>query len=75
MWLGTLAYTPFKDLTARVSSYTVPDILTSTYTDFVWRTPLNDDIKVQVGGQYMYQSSTGADLLDTALPSAPGELA
>lgn len=63
MWLGTLSYSPIKDLTARVSSYTVPDILTSTYTDFVWRTALTDDLKLQVGAQYMYQTSNGDDLL------------
>ncbi len=63
LWLGSLSYSPAKDFTARVSTYHVPNILTSTYTDFVWLAPLWDPFKIRVGGQFMYQSSAGANLL------------
>jgi len=63
LWLGSLSYSPAKDFTARLSSYHVPDILTSTYTDFAWLVPLSAPLKIRIGGQFMYQGSTGANLL------------
>lgn len=63
LWLGSLTYSPVKDFTARLSSYHVPNILTSTYTDFIWLRPLSNALKLQFGGQFMVQSSTGANLL------------
>ena len=63
LWLGSLSYSPVKDFTARLSSYHVPNILTSTYSDFVWLVPLWDPFQIRVGGQFMYQGSTGANLL------------
>lgn len=63
MWLGSLSYTPMRDLVFRVSSYTVPDVLTSTYTDVAWLTPINDQVKLRLGAQYMYQGSNGDNLL------------
>jgi hypothetical protein len=63
LWLGSLSYSPVKDFTARLSSYHVPNILTSTYTDFVWLAPLWGAFKIRVGGQFMYQGSTGSNLL------------
>ena len=63
LWLASLSYSPAKDLTARFSSYYVPNILTSTYTDFDWLRPLSAGLKLRVGGQFMYQSSTGDNLL------------
>jgi hypothetical protein len=63
LFLGSLNYSPVKDFTARLSSYHVPNILTSTYTDFVWLAPLWDPFKIRVGGQFMHQGSAGANLL------------
>jgi hypothetical protein len=63
MWLGGLSYSPARDFTARLSSYHVPDILTSTYSDFVWLAPVSDLFKLRIGGQFMFQGSTGSNLL------------
>jgi len=61
MWLGGLRFTPIKDLALRLSTYHVPNLLNSTYTDASWRTPLQGDLWLRLSGQYMYQSSTGDD--------------
>jgi hypothetical protein len=63
MGLAGIKFAPVKDLTLRLSSYGVNDILTSTYGDFNWTTPLSEDYKLRLGGQYMYQTSNGDDLL------------
>ena len=63
MWLGSLSYSPVKDFTARLSSYHVPNILTSTYSDFVWLASVSDLFKLRIGGQFMFQGSTGSNLL------------
>jgi len=59
MWLGSLSYVPVKDLTLRLSSYHVSDILNSTYLDADWTTSLSPAWKLQLTGQYMFQGSTG----------------
>ena len=63
LWLGSLSYSPVKNFAARLSSYHVPNILTSTYSDFAWLVPLGNPFQIRVGGQFMYQGSTGANLL------------
>ena len=63
MWLGGLSFSPNKDITLHLSNYHVPNILTSTYADASWLATLTDEYKLRLGGQYMYQSSTGDDLL------------
>lgn len=63
MWLGTLSYSPVKDLTLRYSGYHVPDILKSNYLDAGWLTPLSESLKLRLSGQYMFQSSTGNNAL------------
>jgi hypothetical protein len=63
MWLGTLSYVPVKDLTLRLSSYHVDDILNSTYLDADWVTPLSGSWKLRLTGQYMFQGATGANRL------------
>ena len=64
LWFGGLRYDPVKDFTARVSSYHVPNILTSTYADFVWLSgPCPMRLALRLGGQFMYQGSAGANLL------------
>ena len=63
MWLGGLRYTPVKDLTLRLSTYHVPDLLNSTYADASWTTQVSEGLWLRLGGQYMYQSSTGDNAL------------
>ena len=63
LWLGSLSYSPVKNFAAHLSSYHVPNILTSTYSDFAWLVPLGNPFQIRVGGQFMYQGSTGANLL------------
>ncbi|MGH7146912.1 MAG: OprD family outer membrane porin [Burkholderiales bacterium] len=63
MWLGGLSFSPINDATLRLSNYHVPNILTSTYADASWLATLSEEYKLRLGGQYMYQSSTGEDLL------------
>jgi hypothetical protein len=79
MWLGGIKFTPAKDLDLRLSSYHVPDILTSTYGDVVWLTPLSADYKLRLGAQAMYQTSNGDDHLtgssfDTWSAGAKGDV-
>ena len=64
MWLGGLSYAPIKDLTLRYSGYRVQDILNSNYIDSVWLTPLSQEWKLRLGGNYMFQSSTGSNALN-----------
>lgn len=63
MWLGGLRYRPVKDITLRLSTYHVPDLLNSTYTDLSWMTRAAEDVFLRLSGQYMYQSSTGDNAL------------
>lgn len=63
MWLGGLSFSPRDDVTLHLSNYHVPNILTSTYSDASWLATLSDEYKLRLSGQYMYQSSTGDDLL------------
>jgi hypothetical protein len=63
MWLVGFNGEPVKDLGLRLSSYHVPDILNSTYADAAWLTPLSETYKLRLGGQGMYQGSTGSDAL------------
>jgi len=63
MWLIGFGGEPAKDLALRFSSYNVPDILTSTYADATWLTPLSETYKLRLGAQGMYQTSTGSNAL------------
>lgn len=63
MWLGGLRYAPSNDLVLRLSTYHVPNLLNSTYADVSWLAPLSGEFKLRLGGQYMYQSSTGDNAL------------
>jgi len=63
MWLGGLRYVPVKDLTLRLSTYHVPDLLNSSYADASWVASLPHDARLRLSGQYMYQSSTGDNAL------------
>ncbi|MGE0154830.1 MAG: OprD family outer membrane porin [Reyranellaceae bacterium] len=66
MWLAGIGVTPIDDLKLRVSSFIVPDVLWSSYADFVWLTPLAENVKLRLGGQFMYQQSVGSDLITGA---------
>lgn len=66
MYLGGVDFSPAKDLGVRVSAYHVPNILTSTYGDVAWTTPIASDYKLRLGAQAMYQTSAGNDNLTGA---------
>lgn len=63
MILGSLGYAPDHSLKARLSSYYVPDILTSGYADISKSFSLPGDVSIRVGAQAMVQGSNGANLL------------
>lgn len=63
MGLVSLRYGNPTDFAFRTSSYYVPDILWSSYTDAVKVIPLADDLSVRLFGQFMVQGSNGRDLL------------
>jgi hypothetical protein len=63
MWLGGLDYKPTDTLGLRLSSYSVANVLASTFMDAAWRTPLTMDTELRVNGQYMFQSSNGSSAL------------
>lgn len=63
MGLVSLRYGNPGDFAFRTSSYYVPDILWSSYTDAIKVIPLTDDLTVRLFGQFMVQGSNGRDLL------------
>ncbi len=63
MMLLGLAGEPQKDLSWRLSSYYVPNVLSSTYADTSWLTPLSATFKLRLGAQAMVQTSVGDNLL------------
>ena len=63
LWLLGVAGDPVKNLRLRLSSYYVPNVLSSTYADATWLTKFSDHYKLRLGAQTMYQKSVGSDLL------------
>jgi len=63
LWLLTLGGEPVKGLGLRVSSYYVPNVLNSTFTDVQWLIPLDDRNRLRLSAQAMYQTSVGDNLL------------
>ncbi len=63
LWLLSVAGKPLKGLDLRLSSYYVANVLSSTFADAQWLTPLADGYDLRLSAQGMYQSSTGDDLL------------
>jgi outer membrane porin, OprD family len=63
LWLLGFAGEPMKGLQWELSSYYVPNVLSSTYADVSWLTPLSDTYKLRLGAQAMAQSSVGDNLL------------
>jgi hypothetical protein len=63
LMLGTLQYEANKNLDLRTSLYAVPNLLASSYSDAIWTTPVGQDTKLRLFGQFMYQGGIGSDLL------------
>lgn len=63
LWLLTLATEPLKGVALRGSSYYVPNVLSSTFTDAQWLTPLGGGDRLRLSAQAMYQTSVGDNLL------------
>ncbi len=63
LWLLGFEAAPVADSKVRLSSYYVPDILTSSYADVTWLTTLSPSYKLRLGAQAMYQSSNGSNAL------------
>jgi outer membrane porin, OprD family len=63
MWLAGFSASPLKDLKLRLSSYYVSNVISSTYADATWSTPIDDGVTLRLGGQAMYQTSVGDKLL------------
>ncbi len=63
LWLLGFEAAPVADSKVRLSSYYVPDILTSSYADGEWLTTLSPTYKLRLGAQAMYQSSNGSNAL------------
>jgi outer membrane porin, OprD family len=64
LYLFGLAGAPQKDLFWQFSSYYVPNVLNSNYADVAWLMPLDEQYRLRMGAQAMYQSSVGEHLLD-----------
>ncbi len=52
-----------SDLQVRASTYYVPDILWSSYGDVGGTIKVNEDLRVQLAGQFAAQGSNGLNLL------------
>jgi hypothetical protein len=66
LWLIGFEGEPLAGSRWRLSSYHVPNVLTSSYADVAWHMPLGARYRLRLGAQAMYQSSTGDDLLTGA---------
>ena len=66
MLLGGVTFSPDEMLDLRLSSYYVPNILSSTYADALWRRPLAGREELRLAGQYMWQTTVGDDNLTGA---------
>ena len=63
LWLFGLAAKPTKEWEWEFSTYYVPNVLSSTYAEASWLTPLSADYKLRLGAQAMYQAAVGNKLL------------
>ncbi|MEO7854678.1 MAG: OprD family outer membrane porin [Rubrivivax sp.] len=63
LWLLGFEAAPVADSKVRLSSYYVPDILTSNYADGTWLTTLSPSYKLRLCAQAMYQRSNGSNAL------------
>ncbi len=63
MALFSAKYGSMSDLQVRASTYYVPDILWSSYGDVGGTIKVNEDLRVQLAGQFAAQGSNGLNLL------------
>lgn len=63
LWLVSGRMVPRENLAFGFSSYRIKDVLASSYTEAATRLALGDENRLRLGGQYMHQSSIGANLL------------
>lgn len=63
MALGSVKYGSMDNLQLRTSTYYVPDILWSSYSDAGGIIPISEDFKVRLAGQFAVQGSNGLNLL------------
>lgn len=63
MALGSLKYGSMDKLQFRTSTYYVPDILWSSYSDVGGTIPIDEDFKVRLAGQFAAQGSNGLNVL------------
>jgi hypothetical protein len=63
MALGSVKYGSMDKLQLRTSTYYVPDILWSSYTDAGGTIAISEDFKLQLAGQFAVQGSNGLNLL------------
>ena len=63
MYLGVLRYTPDHALGLRLSTYHVPDILSSGYGDATWSAPMPEHMQLVLSGNLMVQGSSSDSLI------------
>jgi len=63
LWLVGVSGKPVPDLDWRLSSYYVPNVLSSNYADVAWRTALSPQARLRLGAQAMVQRGVGEQLL------------
>jgi len=63
LWLFGVKGQPTENWLWSLSTYYVPDVLSSTYGDTSWLTPLSADYKLRLGAQLMFQNGVGQELL------------
>jgi outer membrane OprD family porin len=63
MALGSVKYGSMDKLQLRTSTYYVPDILWSSYSDAGGTIPISEDFEVRLSGQFAVQGSNGLNLL------------
>lgn len=63
MGLFSVKYGSMSDVQVRASTYYVPDILWSSYADVGGTIKVNEDLRLQLAGQFAVQGSNGMNLL------------
>lgn len=63
MYLGALTYAPDPAWTLRLSTYHVPDILSSGYGNIAWSAPMPEHLKLVLSSYLMVQGSSSDTLI------------
>jgi imipenem/basic amino acid-specific outer membrane pore len=63
LYLGALRYTPRHDVTLSASTYHVPDILSSGYSDIAWSAPMPEPMRLTLSSNVMVQGSSSDTLI------------